>query len=510
MTKKRIAENDQPEAARCPSFRALPIRISDLFRISDFGFRICFSLLFATCVLTGCLQPNDGRVHIVYWEKWSGAEASAMQKTVDQFNRSQNRITVELLSASSVDRKTLVATAGGDPPDVAGLWIMNLYSFADRDALTPLDDFIRGEGRTPESWLERYYPIYADMCRYGGKIWGLPSTPAVTALHWNKQLFREAGLDPERPPRTLAELDEFAEKLTKRDPKSGAITQIGFLPQEPGWWSWAFPQWFGGGYWNGRDITFGTIPVNLEAYRWVEGYTKKYGLDQVRTFASGFGGFASPQNPFMSGKVAMVLQGVWMDNFITQFAPGLEYGVAPWPAAKPGQENFTVADCDMLTIPRGSKHPKEAWEFIKFISSMNPKAQSEEELRGMELICYLQKKNSPLREWSPYFEQHHPHRHIALFRELAASPNAISIPKIGIWQEYRRELDSVFENARLLIKPSEEAIAFCQRRISRSWGWHRRSLERREENRARFSVLSSQLPAIQTANREPRTANHTP
>jgi len=437
-----------------------------------------FSLL-CLFILTGCSRSNDGRVRIVYWEKWSGAEAAAMQQTVDQFNRSQDRIVVEFLSTSGVDRKTLVATAGGDPPDVAGLWVFNLYSFADRDALTPLDDFIRAEGTTPERWLERYYDVYARMCEYRGKIWALPSTPATTALHWNKQLFREAGLDPERPPRTVAELDEFAEKLTKRDPKTGAIARIGFLPQEPGWFSWAFPQWFGGRHWDGRDITIGTDPANLEAYRWVGSYTKKYGLEQVRTFTAGFGGFATPENAFMSGKVAMVLQGVWMDNFIQQFAPGLDYGVAPWPAARPGQENFTVADCDMLAIPRGSKHPKEAWEFIKFISSMNPTAQSEEELRGMELICYLQKKHSPLREWSPYFEQHHPHRYIPLFRELAASPNAISIPKIGIWQEYRRELDSVFENARLLLKPCEEALAFCQQRIGESWARHRRSLERR-------------------------------
>ncbi len=431
-------------------------------------------------LLAGC-NRSDTKIHITYWEKWSGAEAAAMEQVVDQFNRSQEKIVVEFLSVSGIDRKTLVATAGGDPPDVAGLWVFNLYSFADRDALTPLDDFIRSEGKSPEQWTAQYYNVYADMCIYRGKVWALPSTPAMIALHWNKTLFREAGLDPDRPPRTLEELDEFAEKLTKRDPKTGEITQLGFLPQEPGWWAWSFPLWFGGQHWDGENITIGMTPENLECYRWVEGYTRKYGLDQIRAFSSGFGNFASPQNPFMSGKLAMEFQGVWMNNFFKQFSPGLDYGVAAWPTARPGLENFTVADCDMLAIPRGAKHPQEAWEFIKFISSINPHAQSKEELVGMELICYLQGKNSPLRQWSPFFSQHHPHPYIEVFRSLADSPNAVHVPKIGIWQEFRREQDGVFDVVRLLVKPPGEALAFCQKRVSESWTWHKKSLERRQE-----------------------------
>lgn len=446
----------------------------------------------------GChTRPPDDRVHITYWEKWTGAEGAAMQQVVDQFNRSQNRIAVEYLAVSAVDRKTLVATAGGDPPDVAGLWIFNVFSFSDRDALMPLDDFIRAEGLTSRQWLDRYYPVYADMCHYRGTIWAVPSTPATTALHWNKQLFREAGLDPNRPPRTLAELDEFAEKLTKRDPATGQITQLGFLPQEPGWFAWAFPQWFGGGYLRNNQIVIGELPENLACYRWVESYSRQYGLDQIRSFSSGFGTFASPQNPFMSGKIAMVLQGVWMENYLNQFAPGMDYGVAPWPAVVPGQDNFTVADADMLAIPRGSKHPREAWEFIKFISTANPAAQSEQDLTGMELLCFLQKKHSPLRQWSPYFEHHHPHKYIALFRQLAESPHAMHIPKIGIWQEYNRELANVFENARLLRTPPAVALPFCQNRVSASWEWHQRSLERR--NRGVVAAVPGGIPSAPTA-----------
>lgn len=437
------------------------------------------SLTLLCLILAGCQPVSDGKVHITYWEKWSGQERAAMQQAVDQFNQSQDRIVVEYLAVSQVDRKTIVATAGGDPPDVAGIWLYNLYSFADRNALTPLDDFIRGDGDSIAQWLDRYYPVYADMMTYRDRVWGVVSTPSTTGLHWNKTLFRQAGLDPDRPPRTLAELDEFADKLTKRDPRTGAITQLGFLPQEPGWFAWAFPQWFGGALWDGTNITFDTPPANLASYRWVAGYTQRYGLETIRDFTAGFGSFASPQNPFMSGKIAMVLQGVWMNNSLRQFAPGLDYGVAPWPATRPDLENFSVVDADVLAIPRGAKHPREAWQFIQFISSHNPDARRLEQLRGVELLCYLQQKNSPLRHWSPFFTDHHPHPYIGLFRQLAQSPNAVHIPKIGIWQEYSRELTQVFDVVRLLAQPPAEALAFCQQRIADSWDWHRRSLARR-------------------------------
>jgi ABC-type glycerol-3-phosphate transport system substrate-binding protein len=424
--------------------------------------------------VTGCQPPDDGKVHITYWEKWGGKEAIAMQAVVDQFNQSQDRIVVEFLPVSQVDRKTIVATAGGDPPDIAGLWLYNLYSFADRDALTPLDEL------APPDWTNRYSRVYADMTTYRGRIWGAVSAPSVTALHWNKRLFREAGLDPDRPPRTLAELDEFAAKLNRRDARTGELLQVGFLPQEPNWFTWAYPLWFGGSHRQGQEITIGTDPANLAAYRWVDGATRRLGLADVRGFSSGFGTFASPQNAFLAGKVAMVLQGVWMNNFIQQFAPGLDYGVAPWPTAAPGRANFTVVDADVLTIPRGAKHPREAWEFIQYVATPNRQARARADLTGVELLCYLQQKHSPLREWSPFFTEHHPHPYIGIFRQLADSPNAMFIPKIGIWQEYRRELLDAFDSVRLLSATPEESLAFCQQRVAGSWTWHQRSLERRQ------------------------------
>jgi multiple sugar transport system substrate-binding protein len=180
----------------------------------------------------------------------------------------------------------------------------------------------------------------------------------------------------------------------------------------------------------------------------------------------------------MCGQVAMIFQGVWTNNMIRQFAPGLEFGCAPWPAVRPDLADFAMAEADMVAIPRGSRHPKEAWEFIKFIGSNNPQARSLDELVGMELLCYLQEKNSPLRQWSPFFARHHPHPYIELFRQLAERPGAVHTPKIGIWADFAAEQDEVFDKVRLLIQSPAEALAFCQARVADRWAEHRRSLAR--------------------------------
>src|SRR5438874_6610718 len=86
--------------------------------------------------------PKD-RVIVDYWEKWTGVEEAAMRQIVNDFNDTVGRekgIHVRYLSTSSVVDKTLVATAAGVPPDIAGLYNQNIPQFAAQDALEPLDE----------------------------------------------------------------------------------------------------------------------------------------------------------------------------------------------------------------------------------------------------------------------------------------------------------------------------------------------------------------------------------
>jgi len=411
-----------------------------------------------------------GRIKVVYWEKWTGFEREAMERIVKEFNDSQGRIFVEYVSVSSVNQKTLVATAGNCPPDVAGLWDGDTVVFADKQALLPLDEFCRAAGLGPD-W---YIPVYWDMCQYQGHVWALPSTPATTALHYNRKMFRAAGLDPSRPPKTFAELDAFSKRLTKVD-KIGRILQMGFLPPEPGWWHYGWGSFWGGKLWDGgTKIQIDSEPY-VKAFTWIRRYAENYGVKSLQNFRSSFGNFSSPQNPFMSEQVAMVLQGVWMANYIFQNNPKLDWAAAPFPTVKAGDPPVTFAGSDMLMIPRGARHPKEAFEFIRYVQRQGP----------MERLCLSHRKNSPLRRVSDSFYKKHENPYIRMFQQIAWSPNAVHQPKMSVWNEYNSELFNAFERVWLLQATPQEALSAVKARIQPVWDHQREVLAAAPSKRLR-------------------------
>ncbi len=411
--------------------------------------------------------PADGKIHVRYWEKWTGFEENAMRKVVDTFNARQDRIHVDYLAVSEVNKKMILATAGGDPPDVAGLWDYDVVVFADYNALRPLDDLCRSAGITAEDYL----PAYWKLCTHRGQVFALPTTPASVALHWNRQLFREAGLDPDRPPRTLEELAAMSEKLTRRD-ANGSIIQTGFLPAEPGWWNWSWGYLFGGKLWDGGGRATILSPENLRAYEWVKGFVHRYHPKDLSVFQAGFGTFASPQNAFLAGKIAMVQQGVWMANYIDNNNPSLDWDAAPfpYPADRPDLANSTYTGLDVLTIPRGARHVPEAWEFIKFVQSQE----------GMEMLCSAQWKHSPLRHVSDRFYREHKNKRIKLFYDLAAGKNTFTWPQVGIWREWDAEMTAAFQK---IWNDEEttprEALAYAQQRIQPKLTQYLDSIRRR-------------------------------
>lgn len=366
-----------------------------------------------------------------------------MKHVVDTFNRSQDKIQVDILSVSGIENKTLMAVSGNIPPDVVGLYGPNVTQYADDHAVIPLDDMCREAGIKREQYIEKFW----DIGVVRGKLYALPSTPATTALHYNRALFKEAGLDPDKPPKTIQELDEMATKLTKID--NGHVERTGFLATEPGWWNWAWGPFFGGRWWDGKDTITSNCPENIAAYTWVQSFSKKYGASALSSFQAGFSNmFSSPHNPFMTGQTAMEIQGVWMYNFIHQFNPTLDWAAAPFPEASPSLPEPTVIDLDVLCIPEGAKHPKEAFEFLKFVESQ----------KGLEMLCLGQKKITPLKAVSPGFIEHHPNPFIKLFIKLAYSKTTVSTPKLGLWAQYGDEINNAFSEITLMTKTPKQAL----------------------------------------------------
>lgn len=394
-------------------------------------------------------------LELAYWEKWTLFEGDAMKAVVEDFNNLpevRGRLHVTYLPVSNVEQKVLVATAGGDPPDIAGLYDAQVVSFADKNALLQLDDFCARAGIKAEDFI----PVFWNQCVFRGHVWALPTTPATIALHWNKAMFRKAGLDPEKPPRTIAELDAMADRLTIKD-KSGHLVQMGFIPWEPGWWNWAWVKFFGGRLWDGESRITCDEPECVAAFKWVESYGRKYGKDQLQVFTSGFGNFASPQNAFMAGKVAMEIQGVWMYNFISQYAPKMEWGAAPFPTAKPELYGISDADLDNLVIPADARHPAESFEFIRYVMTQP----------AMEKLCLGHRKFSPLTKVSPGFWAKSLNPYIRMFDALARNPRTFAIPHLTIWQEYAEELNVAFQKVYLLEETPEVALGKVKARMQK-------------------------------------------
>lgn len=421
------------------------------------------AVLFAVTVLQSekavSRQAQPDRVTVVYWEKWSGtekgSEAEAMRKVVNDFNRSQNRIFVKYLSVSGVDTKTLLATAGGNPPDVAGIWADQVCQFADAKALTDLTDMAQSAGLGPDY----YIPAYRDALTYHDRLWALPSTPASIALHVRTDLVPADVATPETFPKTIGGLDALVKRISKKKP-NGDLDLAGFMPSSPGWWHWAWAAYFGGKLVDGDRLTV-DCPENLRAFEWIASYAKLFGSKEVQTFQSGFGNFASPNDPFMSGKTAMELNGVWKANYIHLYKPDLKWFAVPFPYPddRPELAGHANLSQDVLAIPRGAKHLKEAFEFIQYVQRQDV----------MEGLCTSHGKNSPLNKVSESFFQHHPNPFIRLFDQLARSPKAINPPKIGIYKQINDELNVAFQEVNTGQKTPKQALTDAQNRLVGQW-----------------------------------------
>ena len=408
--------------------------------------------------------PGAGPVTITYWEKWNGFEGDAIQAVVDSFNRKQDRVHVDLMTVSEIEKKLLIAAAGGDPPDISGLYSRNVQVYAEKGALEPLDDAMARH----DIHLSDFIPVYLKECRLRDRTYALPIAGMTLALHYNKDLFQAAGLDPDRPPRTIQEFEGYAKKLTLPDGKGG-YKQIGFLPTEPGWWNWSWPYYTGGSLYDytTHSVTADT-PENRRALQWFADYSREYGIARTNAFRGGFGNFASPQNAFMAGKLAMILQGVWMPTFIRHFNPKLNYGVAPFPAYSKEVHDRTLIEGDVVVIPAGSPHPKEAMEFLAYL--VGPK--------GQEKLSLLQGKFPMLKKVSKDFWRKNHNPWLKVFRDLADSPGAFTAPRMGVFAEDFDEGNAAFDQVWLLQKTPEEVLGGLQKRIGKLWGRELRRMDR--------------------------------
>jgi sn-glycerol 3-phosphate transport system substrate-binding protein len=133
--------------------------------------------------------------------------------------------------------KVMTAHKSGTPPVASVLLSTDMFSLIDEEVVVPVSDALSGSADA--AWLKTFFPAFMENSQEGGKTWGVPFQRSTIVLYWNKELFKEAGLDPEKAPKTWEEQREFAKKLTKRD-ASGNVTQWGISIPSSGFPYWLF------------------------------------------------------------------------------------------------------------------------------------------------------------------------------------------------------------------------------------------------------------------------------
>ena len=131
--------------------------------------------------------------------------------------------------------KALTALRGGEPPHIAVLLSTDMFTLIDEDAIAPIDDFVKTDA--DKAWLKGFYPAFMANSQTGGKTWGVPFQRSTVVMYYNKDAFKEAGLDPHKAPQNWKELKEAAHKLTKKD-ASGNVTQYGIQIPSTGFAYW--------------------------------------------------------------------------------------------------------------------------------------------------------------------------------------------------------------------------------------------------------------------------------
>ncbi len=196
----------------------------------------------AGAMLTGTALQAQAPVEVSFY--YPVAVGGPITKTIDgyaaEFMKANPDIKLTPIYAGTYQEtivKALTAHKSGNPPVTSVLLSTDMFTLIDEDAIVPFDQLVQGsEG---QNWFKSFYPAFMMNSQTGGQTWGIPFQRSTVVMYWNKEAFKEAGLDPETPPATWAELKDMATKLTKKD-AGGKTVQYGVQIPSSGFPYWLF------------------------------------------------------------------------------------------------------------------------------------------------------------------------------------------------------------------------------------------------------------------------------
>jgi multiple sugar transport system substrate-binding protein len=319
-------------------------------------------------------EPAPGRKTVLeFYSVFGNSDAVGWVKLAERFEQAQSTIGIRITYAPSSgsngsdNPKLLTAIAGNNAPDIAHVVPFATPQWADLGVMTDLSPYMKAANLTSDDF---WSAAWHDMT-YQGKTWQLqcnadPNFP----FFWNKNLFAEAGLDPERPPQTIDEVDEYSARINKST--GGHISRIGIIPWDNYGasnslftWGWSF----GGEFYDEQkeEVTPDNEYV-VKALEWfVRSAQKVGGPDKVSI---------SPPNlqlhPFSTGNLGMSPMVAANTRDVVKAMPDMKIGAGLLPYQAPGAQAPGAGGWIggwSVFIPQGARNPDAAWEFIKWFSA---------------------------------------------------------------------------------------------------------------------------------------------
>jgi sn-glycerol 3-phosphate transport system substrate-binding protein len=199
-----------------------------------------FRLALAVCVLCGTAAQAGVELNMYYPVAVGGPITKVVDDMIAEFEKANPDIKVKAVYAGNYDDtrvKTLAALKASQPVQLSVLFSIDVFELMDQDVLVSFDEV--ATSAEDKQWLSGFYPALMENSKVKGKIWGVPFQRSTIVMYHNKDAFKEAGLDPNKPPATWDEMVAMSQKLVKKD-ASGNVTRWGVQIPSTGYAYWMF------------------------------------------------------------------------------------------------------------------------------------------------------------------------------------------------------------------------------------------------------------------------------
>lgn len=312
--------------------------------------------------------------NIVFWHAMTGEGQKALEKIVDDYNKSQDEVVVDAIFQGSYEESIVKFKAVSGTKEVPDLVQMNdvSTSFMYRSgAVVPMYEFIKEDKNFDESKLE---DVLLNYYRINGNLYSMPFNSSTAILVYNKDAFREVGLDPEKAPKSYKEIEEYSRKLVKTN-KNGVVDRYGFSIISYAWFIEQLLANDNSLYVDEENGRNGKLPTKV-----VYGKQLPVILDWMRRMnteklATNYGReWNTTRSAFNSGKVAMFLDSSAGITGVIKNS-NFEVGTAFIPNES-GEFNGSIIGGASLWITKSENKAKQkaAWDFVKYATSKDVQA----------------------------------------------------------------------------------------------------------------------------------------